>query len=117
MKLTVLNWLKDVLLMWIARVIEFSFRLILFLLPLGVFLLMIQGRGKASKISSLTAFTTDKSIWQYVFPGFILISLEPDQFKNYYLKAHAGFQSWINKNKYALAFLFMAAIVYLMIIK
>ena len=115
MKLTVLNWFKDVLLIWIAKLIEITFRIILFLLPLGIYLLLIQGRGKVSKVSSLSTFTNDKSVWQHIFPGFILVAIDSDQFKNAYLKAHGDFQTWVSRHKYTLAFLFMTAIVCLMI--
>ena len=116
MKLTVLGWLKDVLLVWVARVIEITFRLILLCLPLWVFLLVIQGRGKASSVSNLTTFTNDKSIWQHIFPGFILVAIDPDQFKNTNLKIYTRIQSWLNRNKYTLAFLFMITVVCLMIL-
>ena len=115
MKLTVLGWLKDVLLVWIAKIIEVTFRIILLCLPLWVFLLVIQGRGKVSSVSNLTNYTTDKSVWQHVFPGFILVALDSNQLKDMNSRVYSRIQSWLNRNKYTLAFLFMVTIVCLMI--
>lgn len=115
MKLTVLGWFKDVLIIWIAKVIEVTFRIILLCLPLWVFLLVIQGRGKVSSVSSLTNYTTDKSVWQHIFPGFILVAIDSDQFKDGCSRAYNKVQGWLNRNKYTLALLFMVTIVCLML--
>ena len=116
MKLTVLTWLKDASINLIGRTIELIFRGLLLLLPLGAYLLLIQSREKASAISSLTAFTTDDSRWQHIFPGFILITVNQQSLKKGIEKTKLKIQNWIASNKYILGMLFMAAIVALMII-
>lgn len=116
MKLTVLSWLKDALIIWIARLIEFTFRSLLLLLPLGVYLVLIQFRSKASAVSSLSTFTSDKSAWQHIFPGFILVTIDQGLLKTVLLSNYDKFQSWLKGNKYTLALLFMIAIVCLMIL-
>lgn len=116
MKLTVLTWLKDASIIFIGRAIELLFRLILFFLPLGAYLLLIQSRARASKVSSLQTFTNDNSCWQHIYPGFILVAVDSDLFKKKYLETKRKFQTWISNNKYILAFLFMLLIVSLMIV-
>ena len=111
MKLTVLGWLKDCLVPFIGRIIEIIFRIILFLLPMGVFLIMLQSRQKASSTSNLSVFTTDDSRWQHIFPGFILVSCDSKSLKKSYNNIKSKFQSWVANNKYLLAFLFMSAVV------
>ena len=115
MKLTVLSWLRDILVIWVARLIELSFRLLLLLTPLGLYLLLIQFRSKASAMSSLSTFTDEKSAWQHIFPGFILVTLNQNGFKTGLSSNYGKFQGWINHNKYTLALLFMILIVCLMI--
>lgn len=115
MRLTVLNWFKDELLPFAGRCIEFLFRIILCLLPLGVYLILIQKRKKASKVSSLTTFTTDNSVWQHVFPGFLLVAVEPTILSTYLNKKKTEFQNWVERNKYLLATIFMSIIVGIML--
>ena len=116
MKLTVLNWLKDASIAFIGRTIEMIFRLLLFLLPLGVYLFLIQSREKASAMSSLSVFTNDDSRWQHVFPGFILVSLNHNSFKKSFNKFKMNIQMWVSSNKYIIELLFMLLIVALMVI-
>ena len=116
MNLIVLTWLKDSLVPFIGKGIELLFRTILCLLPLGVYMLMLQKRSKASSISTITVFTKDYSKFQHVFPGFILVAIEPDALNNALTKVHNSVQNWISKNKYILALLLMSAIVGLMLL-
>ena len=116
MKLTVLSWFKDTLITLLGRIIEVSFRIILFFLPLGLYLVLIQARDKASKVSNLSVYTSDNSVWQHIFPGFILVAINPNLFKQEYTEIKRKFQGWVSDNKYLLGFLFMTTIVVLMII-
>ena len=116
MKLTTITWVKDALLLFIARLIEVAFRVILFILPLGVFLLVLQNRSKVSSVSSLSAFTNDNSVWQHVFPGFILISVDQKQFRNNLLKVRERVQGWIKENRGLIDILFMFLVVLVLVI-
>ena len=116
MKLTVLNWFKDSLIGLIGRTIEITFRVILFFLPLGVYLLLIQSRQKASTISNISVFTSDDSRWQHIFPGFILVTLDHNSFKKSANKIKAAIQLWVQTNKYILGLTFMILIVLFMVI-
>lgn len=115
MKLTVLTWLRDSSISLIGRIIEIVFRILLFCLPLGVYLLLIQARDKASKVSSISVYTTDDSVWQHIFPGFILVAVNPNSFKNSFNSIKLRFQQWVNNNKYELTTLFMAVVVGLLL--
>lgn len=117
MKLTVLKWITDSLIGTTGKLIEILFRLLLLILPMGLFLLLIQMRDKASKVSNLSVYTTDNSTWQHIFPGFLLVAIDPNVAQKMYLRIKVNFQSWVNGNKYLLSFLFMTLIVALMIIK
>lgn len=110
MKLTVLKWMSQSLVSILGKSIELLFRIILFLLPLGAYLLLIQSRSKASKVSNISVYTTDDSVWQHVFPGFILVSIDPSSFKKSYNSIKNKFQQWVSDNKYILAFIFMSTI-------
>ena len=116
MKLTVLNWLKDSSISLIGRTIELIFRTLLFFLPLGAYLILIQLREKASAVSSLSTFTNDESRWQHVFPGFILVTVDQQSLKKSVAKTKANVQSWIAANKYIIGVLFMILVVALMVV-
>lgn len=115
MKIVVLKWIVDELIPFIGRCIELLFRIILCLLPLGVYLFLIQKRNKASKVSSLTTVTTDNSVWQHVFPGFLLVAIEPTVLEDCINKKKSDFQHWVERNKYILTMIFMSIIVGLML--
>ena len=115
MKLTVINWISEWLKQLLGKTIEIIFRIILFLLPLGVYLTILQSRSKVSSVSNLTIYTKDESVWQHVFPGFILVSINPNQFKEIVTEKKTSFKTWIKENQYILSFLFLLIIVVLMI--
>ena len=93
MKLTVLNWFWESFKVFLGKIIELIFRAVLFCLPLGVYMLVIQYRNKVSKVSNLSVYTTDESVWQHIFPGFILVSLNPEQFKSTIKSKKEGVQN------------------------
>lgn len=113
MKLTVLTWLRDSSITLIGRTIEIIFRTILFCLPLGVYLLLIQLRSKASKISNISVYTDEKSCWQHIFPGFILVAVDENMLKNKYNEIKKNFQTWIFNNRFILSFLAIFLIILL----
>ena len=115
MKLTVSKWFLDSLIPFLGRIIETIFRVVLCILPLGLYLYLIQQRKKASKISNISVFTNDRSVWQHVFPGFILIAVEPTILSDFLNRKRSNFQNWVQRNKYIIAILFMIAIVSLML--
>lgn len=115
MKLTVSNWLVDFLKVALGRSIEILFRVVLCLLPLGVYMLLVQNRSKVSSISSLYAFTGDSSVWQHVFPGFMLVAVDKNMLRASCHKANNQFQEWVKANKYSLAMAFMVIVVGLMV--
>ena len=116
MQLTVISWFKESLITFIGRLIEVLFRVILCLLPLGVYMLLLQKRKKTSTISTIRVYTKDDSRWQHVFPGFILVSIDPNSLDNFFTKINSDTQNWIMQHKYVLALLFMSTIVFLMVL-
>ena len=113
MKLQVLTWLKDSLIGLIGKMIELIFRTILCCLPLGVYLLLIQFRSKASTIRNISVYTEDSSVWQHIFPGFILVAVNPNLLKNSYIKFRRNIQVWINDNRFLLFFLIFIFVFFL----
>ena len=105
MKLEVTKWILDFTLSVLKNSVEFILRILLFLLPLGVYLFLLEFRSKVSSISNLSVFTTEKSVWQHIYPGFILVAIDPNLFKAKIGEINNSFQKWIEKNKYTLAFL------------
>lgn len=116
MKLVVLEWLWKWLLGKIAKIVEVTFRLILLCLPLGIFLLLIQSRSKVSSTSNLSVYTNGNSVWQHIFPGFMLVSVNKDGLRNYVTTINTNFQLFVQRNKYTLSFLAAASLVGLMLL-
>lgn len=116
MKIEATRWVKDFLVNLFKQIIEFSIRIILFFLPMGLYLFLLQFRKNVSSTSNLSVFTTPNSVWQHIFPGFILVAIDPNYFKNQIMIRYNGFQNWINSNKYILCFLFALLLVILMFV-
>lgn len=113
----VIGWLLESITPVLGRLIEFLFRTILFILPLGVYLTLIQYRSKVSKISNISVFTNDESVWQHVFPGFILVSISPETFKKHIRETRRSIQNSISDNKYLIEVIFMILVLVLMYVK
>ena len=116
MELIVMRWLRDFLVPLIGKTVELLFRVLLCLLPLGVYMVILQKRVKASSTRTISVYTKENSKFQHVFPGFLLVSIDPDSLSSYLAKAHNNVQNWIQRNKYIIALLFMSAIVWLMVL-
>ena len=116
MKPIILTWIKEFTLRTLKLIGEFMARVIWLMLPLGVFMLLIQMRSKASGIRSISAFTNDNSEFQAIFPGYYLVSVNPNEMKEYMAKIKGNFQKWLQNNKYILCFLLALCIVLLMLI-
>ena len=116
MELTVMRWLRDFLVPLVGKTVEFLFRVLLCLLPLGVYMVILQKRVKASSTRTISVYTKENSKFQHVFPGFLLVSIDPDSLSSYLAKAHNNVQNWIQRNKYIIALLFMSTIVGLMVL-
>ena len=115
MKLEVLSWFKEGTISLIGRSVELIFRIILCLLPLGVYMVLLQKRKGASSTNTISVFTKDNSKFQHVFPGFILVSIDPDFLDRFISERKGSLQRWIMQNKYIISFLFMLMIVSLMV--
>ena len=113
----VTGWLLDSITPLIGRLIELLFRIILFILPLGLYLTLIQYRTKVSKVSNISVYTTDESVWQHIFPGFILVAINPESFKKHLQDTKRTIQNSISNNKYLIEVLFMIAVLVLMYVK
>ena len=111
MKLTVLKWLWENMIVVLGRIIEVLFRILLCVLPLGVYLLILQNRQKASSVTSISAFTEENSKFQHVFPGFLLVTINPNSLSEFINENNTRIQKFIERNNYILALLFMSAIV------
>lgn len=115
MKLEVTKWVVDFSVNVMKQFSEFLLRSILFLLPLGVYMFLLEYRNKVSKISNLLVYTKDHSVWQHVFPGFILVAIDPGSFKNSVNAKQDAIHKWIEKHRYVLSFLFALILVSFML--
>ena len=51
------------------------------LLPVGLFMLVMQLRDKNNKATAINTFITDNSEFQFIFPEYILVSNKPNNLK------------------------------------
>lgn len=116
MKPIILAWIKEYIIRTLLSLGEFLARVVWLMLPLGVFMLLLQMRSKASGIRSISAFTNDSSEFQAIFPGYYLVSVNPNEMKEYMTKTKGSFQKWVQNNKYVLCFLLALCVVFLMLI-
>ena len=116
MKLEVTKWIVDFSVNVFKQVSEFLLRCLLFLLPLGVYLFLMEFRNKVSSISNITVYTEDNSVWQHVFPGFILVNVKPGLFRAGITNKYMNFQKWVERNKYVISLVFALLFVGLMLL-
>ncbi len=115
MKAEVITWIFESVKNTLLQCTEVLLRVLLFFMPLGFYMCLLQFRNKVSSTRNLSTFTNDNSVWQHIFPGFILVAIDPDEFKSSLQRKKNNFQLWISSNKYILCFLFCLLIVVLMV--
>lgn len=116
MKLDVTKWLIDASTNFIGKTIEILFRIVLFLLPLGAYMLLMQFRTKASSVSNISVYTNPQSSWQHVYPGVIMVSINPNYLQEKFALFRKKFNLWVITNKYLIEFTFALILVLLMVL-
>lgn len=80
-------------------------RLLILLLPLGLFMLLVQLRTKAPSGVALPAYINNsKSEWQFVYAGTILVMLEPNALRDKFNSYVSAFNRFVTKYKFLLIF-------------
>ena len=116
MELVVLKEVGKGTLNFLGKFIEILFRIILCCIPLGFYLVLIQKRPKASTARAISAHLRDESKFQYIFPGFLLVTVNSKGLDNWLSALNNRIQSWIERNKYLLGLCCMATIVAIMVL-
>lgn len=78
-------------------------RLLILLLPIGLFMLLIQLRTKAPSGSALPIYVNNgKSEWQFVYSGTILVMMEPNALRDKFNAMISTVNRFLNKYKFLL---------------
>lgn len=70
------------------------------LLPLGLFLLIMQLRDKNNKVSAIRTFTEDDGEFQFIFPDYILVANYPNALKNGWTRKVRALNKFLDKWKW-----------------
>ena len=91
-------------------------RLFVLLLPLGLFMLLIQLRTKAPSGAALPAYVNNaKSEWQFVYAGTILVMLEPNSLRDKFNNYVSSLNRFVSKYKFLLIFWALALLTALVL--
>ena len=78
-------------------------------------MLILQLRSKASSVSNISVYTNDKSDWQFVFPNFMLVSVNPKALKDTYEKRKKELEKFLGSNKYIIVVLFLCVLFFMLL--
>lgn len=106
-------WLTT--LSFLAFIAEYILRFIYLCMPIGIFMLAMSLRKKCNSITALDIFANDKAVFQHVYPGVLLVLLEPKAFLDSCKINMAKLEALISWHKYTiislLLFLIMLAVI------
>jgi hypothetical protein len=111
MKTTLLKNFCDLSLYTLGQVLEVTFRVIRFLMPVGVYNYFLQMKTKPTPVTALSTYLTPKSTFMFVAPDTILVAVNGDQYKTFFSKKR---YEW-NKN-FPTYFAVLQCVVYACII-
>lgn len=94
----VLNAIRDM----IAWILNKVLTLVYLCLPVGLFLLLMQLRDKNNKATAIGAFVDENSEFQYIFPEYILVSVDPNKLKRDTRRKISNVNSFMEKWKWTL---------------
>lgn len=83
----------------ILGLLEVILKIIYFLIPVGVYMALLQFREKASKVSAIGTFTEDDSTWQYIHRNFILVCINPKSIRKDIKGNVKRIDKWFDKYK------------------
>lgn len=99
MKYTALRNTVRIISMLILGTLNLILSMVYLLLPVGIYMMLLQFREKVSKVSALSTFTEDDSTWQFIHPNFILVCKDPKEHKVAFKKFIKAVNNFYNNYK------------------
>ena len=107
--------IKHTLLIFI-QLLKVTTNTLFFLMPVGVYILILQFAKKMNAISALEAFVDrEKGEWMYIYPNTILVSADANLYKTQLNKLNRNVNKFIEKNRYTLFAIFCILLICLMV--
>ena len=96
----------------LIKVMRFTVNAFFFLLPVGLHILILQFAKKMSPMSSLVAYVNqEKSEWMFIYPNTIMISIEPNLYKNTLKKLNKNLDNFLIKNNNVIKFIMSLLVI------
>lgn len=86
----------------IAYVGEYVLRFIYLCLPLGLFMFMMSLRKKCNSITAIDVYANEKAVFQQVYPGALLVLIEPKAFLDRCKVLSMKAETFIEVHKYSI---------------
>lgn len=112
-----LGFLLRVLCLFIIQVLKVAVNMLFFLLPVGVYVLIMQFTRKMSAMSSIETYVDpSKGEWMFIYPNTILVTTDANLYKKNINKAIKNLNKFIETNKNVLASLFAISVLFILIL-
>lgn len=96
----------------IIKLLRLIVNMFFFLLPVGLYVVIIQLANKMNAFSSLHSYVEpDKAEWMFIYPNTILVTTDSKLYKRNWKEFERKFNKFINEHKYVLITLVCLVIV------
>lgn len=102
-----LDALLKLFIVLVLGIFELIFVAIYCCIPVGIFMLLMSLRTKGSKATAISAYLTDRSEFQHIFPNFLLVIVEPSWLRKKITSKINNMQAFLAKYKVLFIALFI----------
>ena len=111
-----LGFLLRVFCLFIIQVLKVAVNMLFFLLPVGVYVLIMQFTRKMSAMSSIETYVDpSKGEWMFIYPNTILVTTDANLYKKNIKKFNKELNKFIENNKNVLALLFDIIVLFILV--
>ena len=114
-KFPMLNVILQLIIALTVGVVEKIFVFLYCMLPIGLFMAIMSLRDKNHKMPAISTFTSENSEFQHIFPNYILVIIEPNYFKKLMNSRIKSINTFLDKYKLIIAFMFILSIIALFV--
>lgn len=112
-----LGFLLRITCLLIIQVLKIIVNILFFLLPVGIYVLIMQFTRKMSAMSSIETYVDpSKGEWMFIYPNTILVTTDANLYKKNINKVVKSLNKFLETNKNILALLFAISVLLILIL-
>lgn len=101
-KLSFLSATLNLIISTLLNILNYVLAFLYMCLPLWFFMVIMQLRDKNNKATAISTFVKDNSEFQYIFPGYILVAVDPTSLRKWHKNFMRIVYDYLNTNKWLL---------------